>query len=165
MNGRLDGGHSSAVLCRDGRGFDANADPLGVVRELLIFRLFAARVRPRRLASPKKREPCQQAPEIVSSGGEDGVDGVALAMGQEVPVHSVVFFGVADQRFDGGAAFELAFDSVGYAAFLSLRVNLELVFLRVVVTLVSGVGEDAGKGRAPVIASMPGSTVLSVCPS
>ena len=69
-------------------------------------------------------------------------------MGQEVPVHSVVFFGVADQRFDGCAAFELALDGVGQPAFLSLRVNLELVFLRGVMAPVSGVGEDAGEGRA-----------------
>ena len=55
----------------------------------------------------KNPEPCQQAPEVIAGGGKHGVDGVSLAVGQEVPVHSVVFFAVADDRLDGGAAFEL----------------------------------------------------------
>ncbi len=93
-------------------------------------------------------EPCQEAPEVISGGGEHGVDGVAVAVGEEVAVHAMIVFGVSDDRLDGGAAFELSSDGVGDAALLALRVNLELVLFRGVMAFVAGVGEDAGEDRA-----------------
>ena len=96
----------------------------------------------------QKGEPGQQAAEVVSRSGEDGVDSVAVAAGQEVPVHAVVFLAMADDRLDAGAAFELPPDGGGDAAFLALSVDLELVFFRGVMAFVSGVGEDARQGRA-----------------
>ena len=65
-----------------------------------------------------------------------------------VPVRAVVFFAMSNDRLDAGAPFELSPDSGCDAALLALGVNLELVLLRGVVALVSGIGEDAGKGCA-----------------
>ena len=117
-----------------------------------------------RIARHKGTEPPQQAAEVVSGGGEDGVDGIAGAVGEEVPVHAVVGLAMADDRLDAGAAFELPSDGGGDASLLARGVDPELVFCRGVVAPVSGIGEDAGQA-APVSASMPGRTVLSVCPS
>ncbi len=91
----------------------------------------------------EKSEPGQEASEVVTGCGEDGVDGVALRVGEEVPAHAVVFLAMADDGFDGGAAFELPFDGVGDAAFLALGVDLKFVVFRGVVALVAGIGEDA----------------------
>ena len=38
----------------------------------------------------KKREPREQASEVVAGGGENGVGGVACRMGEEVAAHSVL---------------------------------------------------------------------------
>jgi len=50
-----------------------------------------------------KGDPCQQAPEVASGGGEDGVAGVALRMGEEVAAHSVLGLQMADDRTRGAA--------------------------------------------------------------
>ena len=109
-------------------------------------------------------EPGQEAPGVISGGGEHGVDGVAVAVGEEVAVHAMIVFGVSDDRLDGGAAFEVSSDGVGDAALLALRVNLELVLFRGVMAFVAASARMRER-TAPVIASMPGRTVSSVCPS
>jgi hypothetical protein len=58
----------------------------------------------------EKREPGEQAPEVVSGGGENGVGGVALCVGEEVAAHSVVGLQMADDRLDGGATPQFALD-------------------------------------------------------
>lgn len=80
------------------------------------------------------------------AGGKDRVDGVALAVSEEVPAHSVIVLAMPDDRFDGSSAFELAFDSIGHASFLALGVDLELMLFRGIVAFVAGIREDAGKG-------------------
>lgn len=67
----------------------------------------------------KKHEPAEQQAEVVSDGGEDGIDGVAAGMGEVIAVHSVVGFEMADDGFDGGSSFELTFDGLGDASFLT----------------------------------------------
>src|SRR5450631_3880486 len=49
-------------------------------------------------------EPADQAPEVVADGGEDSIVGVAVTTGEVVAVHSMFVLGMADDRFDGGAA-------------------------------------------------------------
>jgi hypothetical protein len=115
-------------------------------------------------AEQDKPEPGEQAAEVITGGCEHGVAGVAVAVGQEVTAHAVVFLAMADDGLDGASAFELASDGLGDATLLVLGVNLECVLLRSVMALVSGVGENA-ESAAPVTASMRGSTVLSVWPS
>ena len=113
----------------------------------------------------QKPQPLDKPPEVVALGGQHGVDGVAFTMGEEVAAHAMVLLGVADHGFDGGAALELAFDGFRDAPFLALGVDLELMLCARVVALIAGVRQDAGERAAPVMASMPGSTVSSVCPS
>src|SRR6202020_3074518 len=56
-----------------------------------------------------ERQPGQQSPEVVSGGGEDGVDRVAGWAGEVGATHPMFALGVADDRFDGGALAHLAF--------------------------------------------------------
>ena len=49
---------------------------------------------------------------LLNTGGEHGVDGVGHRVGEIVAAHAVVVFEMADERLDGGVAFELAFDPV-----------------------------------------------------
>jgi hypothetical protein len=53
-------------------------------------------------------EPRQQAPEVIAAGSEHGVDGVTVAIGEEVPIHAVIVLAMANDRLDAGAAFKLA---------------------------------------------------------
>ena len=92
-------------------------------------------------------EPLHQAAEVVSGGCEDGVDGVALVMGEEVPVHAVILLGVADHGLDGGAASELAFDGVCDAPFLGLGVDLQLMLRGRIVALIARVRQNTGQRR------------------
>jgi hypothetical protein len=43
-------------------------------------------------------QPAEETPEVVAGGGEDGVGGVALAVPEIVPAHSMLGFEVADHR-------------------------------------------------------------------
>ena len=67
----------------------------------------------------KKPQPVEEEAEVVSGGGEDGVDGVALGTGEVVAVHAVAVLDVADDGLDGGAAAHLALDSGRHAALLA----------------------------------------------
>ena len=116
-------------------------------------------------------QPGDEAAEVVSGGGEHGVDGVAAGMGKVVAAHAVVVLEMADHRLDGGAAFERALDLIGDAALLARRVDSEPVLGRGVVAAVSGIGDDAiervadqrlnpwnDRGeRMPIIGVVPGS--------
>ena len=55
----------------------------------------------------------------MADGGEDGVHLVAEDPLEEVSAEVAVAFHVADDRLDGGAALEFAFDGGGNAATLS----------------------------------------------
>ena len=112
----------------------------------------------------QKREPRQQAPEVVSGGGEDGVDGVALRMGEEVAAHSVFGLEMADDRLDGGASPQFALDLLGDAPPLARDEHPELVFLRRVVAAIAAVGDDAVDRRADLLLHL-GDHQPSVWPS
>ena len=84
-----------------------------------------------------------EAAEVVSGGGEHGIDGVAAGMGEIVAAHAVVFLEVADHGLDGGPSFELALDLRGEAALLAGGVDLEPVIGRRVVAAIAGIGDAA----------------------
>jgi hypothetical protein len=69
----------------------------------------------------KGGEPFEQAAEVVAGGG------VAVGSGEVVSAHAVLRFRVADDRFDGGTAAQLAFDGLGDAASLAGDIDPELV--------------------------------------
>ena len=48
----------------------------------------------------QKSQPGEQAAEVVTGGGQHGVDGVALRMGEMVATHSVLGFEMADHWLD-----------------------------------------------------------------
>ena len=50
-----------------------------------------------------------------------------MCVGEPVAVHSMLIFDVADDRFDGGASFHLAFDLRGDAALLAGGEDMEVV--------------------------------------
>jgi hypothetical protein len=99
----------------------------------------------------QESQPFEQASEVVAGGGEDGVGGVAVGSGEVVSAHAVLRLRVADDRFDGGTAAQLAFDGLGDAASLAGDIDLELVVGRGVVAAIAAVGDDAGqaRGRGP----------------
>ena len=67
----------------------------------------------------KKSQPGEDATEIVSDGGEDGVGGVAGAT-FEITAADVTFgLEVADHGLDGGASSQLAFYGTEDTALLS----------------------------------------------
>ncbi|MET4359398.1 hypothetical protein ABIC08_009380 [Bradyrhizobium sp. RT9b] len=64
-------------------------------------------------------EPADQAAEITAEGGNNGADGVALAMPELVAADAMLGFEVADDRPDGGAPSQLALDLRRHPPFLS----------------------------------------------
>ena len=58
----------------------------------------------------KRGQPCDEQPQIVPSCDEDGVDGIAGGTGEVIALEQAIALGVTDNRFDGVAAAELAFD-------------------------------------------------------
>jgi len=92
---------------------------------------------------PKKPDPFWDEAEVVACGGEDGVDGIAVAVGEVIAVHAVSVLEMTDDRFDGGAAFHEAFDGRGDAAFLPRCEDAQIVY--------------AGRIVAPVASGMAGS--------
>ena len=58
----------------------------------------------------QRLQPAEEATEVVASGGEDGIGGIALAAPEVVPAHAMLGFEMADDRLDGRAAAQLAFD-------------------------------------------------------
>src|SRR5262249_52714779 len=91
----------------------------------------------------QKPQPCEEAAEVVARGGEHGVDGVAAGVGKVIAAHAVVFLEMADDGFNGGTPFELAFDLRRDAALLAGRVDLELVIWWGVVAAIAGIGDAA----------------------
>ena len=92
---------------------------------------------------PKYPNPLEDEAEVVSGGGQDGVDGITLDVGEVIAVHSVARLDVADDRFDSGAALHLAFDGWCDMAFLTCGEDLELVLEASIVALVSGICQNA----------------------
>ena len=68
-----------------------------------------------------------------------------MGSGEVVSAHAVLGLGVANDRFDRGAATQFAFDGLGDAASLAGDINLELMTRRGVVTAIAAVGDDAGE--------------------
>lgn len=58
----------------------------------------------------KRVQPCDEQPQIVSCGDQDGVDGIAGGPGKVITLQQTVGFGVADDRPDGISASEFALD-------------------------------------------------------
>ena len=96
----------------------------------------------------KHPEPGQQASEVVTGGGEHGVDGVSFGALEIIAVHAVVRFGVADHRLDCRAPSQITLDGVGDSALLARDVNPEPVFRWSIVAAISLVGDEASDGRA-----------------
>ena len=72
-------------------------------------------------------QPAQEETEVVSGGGEDGVDAVAVASLEIIAAEAVLGLEMADDRLDGGAAFHLAADRLGDTANLAADPDPELV--------------------------------------
>jgi hypothetical protein len=93
-------------------------------------------------------QPAQEEAEVVTGGGEDGIDAVALTALEIVAVHAVFGFEMADDRLDCGSAFHLAAGGSGDAPHLVADPDPELV--RMVVAALALVdmnttGLDAGQ--------------------
>lgn len=71
---------------------------------------------------------------------------------------------MSNDEFDRGTSSHLTFDVFGHPAVLACGVDLEAMGLRSVVALVSGIGDDAGKG-CPDLGLDGRDTVSSVWPS
>ena len=81
----------------------------------------------------QESQPGYQPPEVVSGGGQDSVDRVAGRASEVVAAHPMFAFGVADDRFDGGASAQLAFDVFGDAPSLAGDIDREAMVGRGVV--------------------------------
>lgn len=57
-------------------------------------------MRAARIRRKKKPQPPEQEAEVVAGGGEDGIDGIALAVPEIVPAHAVLGLHVTDDRLD-----------------------------------------------------------------
>jgi hypothetical protein len=66
--------------------------------------------RARRIRSRKKAEPPDQEAEVVSDGGQDGVDGVVDRTGEISAAHAMLGPEMPNDRLDGGAPSQLSFD-------------------------------------------------------
>ncbi len=80
--------------------------------------------------------------EVVSCGGQDRVDGIAVLVGEVVFGHSVFVFDMANDRLDGGAPFHLSFDGWRYPPLLASGKDLELVLKAGIVASVSGICQN-----------------------
>ena len=88
----------------------------------------------------KSFDPLEDDSEVVSHGGEDGIDGISFGVCEVVPVHSVLIFHMPDHGFDGGAAFHDAFDCWCDPPFLPCGIDFERVGERHFMTSISGIG-------------------------
>ena len=55
-------------------------------------------------------QPGEEETEVISCGGEDGVDCFALGPSQVVALHAMLILDVANERLDGNSASHLVFD-------------------------------------------------------
>lgn len=109
----------------------------------------------------KLPEPVEQEGEVVSGGGQHGVEGVALPA--VVAAHPMLGLDVADDGLDGGGASHLALDGWGDAAFLATGEDPELVALRCVMAPIASA--RMRPISLPMVFSMSGMTVAGVWPS
>ena len=79
----------------------------------------------------------------MAGGGEDGIDGIALSACEVITLEQAVGFGVADDRFDGAPAFELATNG-GRRDAAHAR-NVDLGFALVAMPLVGAFDGNAGQ--------------------
>src|SRR5947207_4669028 len=89
----------------------------------------------------KPPEPAQEEAKVVADGGEHSIDAVAVAPLEIIAAHAVLGLGMADDRFDGGAAPHLATDRFRDPAHLAADPHPELLF--VILTAVPLVDMDA----------------------
>src|SRR5216684_7273504 len=75
----------------------------------------------------KSLQPAQEEAEVVAGGGQDRIAAVAVAALEIIAAHAAFGLGVADDRFDGGAALHLAADRSGHAADLAGDPDPELL--------------------------------------
>ena len=90
----------------------------------------------------QKPQPADEEAEVVSGGGEDGIDGITLAIAEIVAAHPMLGFEMADDGLDGGASSHLALDLWGDAPLLACDEDPELVIGRRVVAAITLVGEE-----------------------
>ena len=94
-----------------------------------------------KILSSKKSQPGNEATEVVTGCGEDGVVGVAVASGETVAADSALLLGMADDGLDGGAPFHLSFHGRRPPRDASpRRVDFELIPGRRIVAAVTGIG-------------------------
>jgi hypothetical protein len=86
-------------------------------------------------------EPAQEQAEVVASGGEHGVDAVAMPAVEMVAAHPVVVLEMAGHGLDGGAPPHLAADGLGNPADLAADPDLEPI--GIVVAAIALVALDA----------------------
>ena len=91
----------------------------------------------------QKRQPFEQAPEVVTGGGDDDVGRVAGGIGEVVSAHAVIGLQMPDDRLDGGTASQFAFDLFGDAPSLARDEHPELVRFRRIVTAIAAISDDA----------------------
>lgn len=96
----------------------------------------------------QKPEPFEQEAEVVAGRGENGIDGVAGAVGEIVSLHAMIGFEMSDDGFDGRSPPHLAFDLGRHAAFLARGEDPELVIGGRIVAAISLVGDEALDGVA-----------------
>jgi hypothetical protein len=77
----------------------------------------------------QESQPGYQPPEVVSGGGQDSVDRVTGRASEVVAAHPM-FFGVADDRFDGEASAQFALDIFGDAPTLAGDIEVEAMIGR-----------------------------------
>ena len=77
--------------------------------------------------APKSLNPLEDQAEVVANCGKDWVDGIAFGVGEVIAVHAVARFDMANHRFNGRAAFHLAFDGGCDPSFLACGKDTELV--------------------------------------
>ena len=83
----------------------------------------------------------QQQREVVTGGGEHGIDAVAVAAVEIIAVHPMLRLHVPDDRLDRGASFHFVADRPGHAAHLPGDPGAEFLF--VVVAAIAFVHMDA----------------------
>src|SRR5579862_5192840 len=69
-------------------------------------------------------------------------------MGEIVAAHAMLAFGVADNRFDGGPAAQVALDLFRHVALLAREIDLEAKVRRRVVAAVAAIDDEALKAGA-----------------
>ena len=93
----------------------------------------------------KLPEPSQQEGEVVSGGGQNGIDGIPLFASEIIPVHSVFALEVSNDGFDRRSSSHLALDGGRDAALLATGEDPQLVTFGSIMAAVSSIGQNAGE--------------------